>query len=95
MKKVKVYITGFEGNEQSAISGWSWFYNKKDANADYKQVKEGIKPTPLATAYRGEIVVEVPDNIKLYTEEAQEEINGQVELFLCENDFDNAFKSNQ
>lgn len=93
MKKLIVFVTGYEN--AGGVSGWDWFYNKKEADVQFTEYEKmldttTLKPKPII--YRGDVEIEIPEDLILHTEEAQEEINNSVEFWLCENDFENAFK---
>ncbi len=78
----KIYIVGYEGNGLST-SGWLWFRGKQDALDHYNELKTDLEPQG-AIVYKGELDVVNTEN---------ELINSEVEKFLEENDWENAFKT--
>lgn len=78
-----VYVVGYEGKDILATSGWDWYPNKNDADRRYDELKEKLGSTGAAI-YRGELYV-LADIVDFITDE--------VEKFLEENDWENAFKN--
>ncbi|HWY35752.1 MAG TPA: hypothetical protein VNX68_13990 [Nitrosopumilaceae archaeon] len=89
MKKITVFVAGFEA--KSAVSGWSWFFNKSDADKNIAEIKNDIVGYPNVITYEGEVSVEIPNSIDESSEYGKEYINGEVEMFLEEHDFEKAF----
>lgn len=88
MKKIIVFVTGFETDpNKGAISGWDWWVNIKDADSKYKEYLQLEDVTP----YRGKVEIEVPIDLDILSENGIEYVNNEVELFLSENDWENAF----
>lgn len=88
--KIKVYIVGFEADpEEGGISGFNWYPDKDAADKGHEKTKKDLEGCS-DIIYRGELDVEVPEDYS-GTEEQREEVTNKVELFLHENDFENAF----
>jgi hypothetical protein len=78
-----VYVAGYEGNNKLATSQWLWFKGKQDADDHYNELKKDLEPLG-AIVYKGEVQVTNTEN---------ELITDEVEKFLEENDWENAFKA--
>ena len=81
-----VYIVGFESNSNS-ISFWDWYPTKQfqyDRLMELTSLRGNEKLSGVL--YYGEVELENVDDI--------EDINGLVELWLEENDWENAFPEN-
>jgi hypothetical protein len=94
MKKITVFVTGYEN--AGGVSGWDWFYEKENADNQFRAIEQAIKDFNVkhtvnkAISYRGELQVDVT-GLTLRTDEANDNIQRQVESFLEENEFENAF----
>lgn len=89
MKKTIVFVTGFEANDSRAVSWWDWFFSIEDAIEKFKENIGEKQKTPDAITYIGEVEVDEDDSLPM--EDKMEDINGQIELFLGEHDYENAF----
>jgi hypothetical protein len=90
MKKLKVYVVGFEADPiNGGVSGYNWFSKKEDADKNFITTEKFYYPYNTEV-YRGELEIEVSNNYSA-TEEQREEVTKKVELFLEENDWENSF----
>ena len=90
MKKLKVYVVGFEADPiNGGVSGYNWFSKKEDADKNFITTEKFYYPYNTEV-YRGELEIEVSNNYSA-TEEQIEEVTKKVELFLEENDWENSF----
>jgi hypothetical protein len=90
MKKLNVYVVGFEADPiNGGVSGYNWFSKKEDADKNFTESRE-INEPHNTEVYRGELEIEVSNNYSA-TEEQREEVTKKVELFLEENDWENSF----
>ena len=90
MKKIKIFVTGYEN--AGGISGWDWFYNKEDADKQFSELEKAKPSVPNSIIYRGEREFELSENSIEKSEGERTNITSLVELFLEENEFENAFK---
>lgn len=81
MKKKTVYVAGYEGNNKLATSGWLWFNGKQDRDDYFNEIQKDLEPLG-ALVYQGQLEV---------TDQSDELVNEEVEKFLEENDWENAF----
>jgi hypothetical protein len=89
--KITVYIVGFEADpEEGGISGFNWYPYKDAADKGFEKTQKDLEGCS-DIIYRGELNVDVSEDYS-GTEEQREEVTRKVELFLEENEWENAFK---
>lgn len=81
-----IYIVGFEAKD--GISFWDWYLNKKaqENRITYLTGRTGIEKLS-GSLYYGEVQLENAQD--------ERDINGLVELWLEENDWENSFPENK
>ena len=91
MKKVTVFVVGYEALESGAVSFWDWYPIKESASKREAELRENPH-CKGGKIYAGSVVVEgVIEDIKNITEEDKEDITQLVELFLEANNWENSF----
>jgi len=83
---MKVYVVGYEANDSGAISFWDW-YPKQESAEKRKVELKGNKHCSTGIIYDGVIDLKGTD-VDLND---KEDVNGFVENFLCENDWEKSF----
>ena len=82
---MKIYIVGTEVNiPENGVSSWEWSYSKEFSDNRHEHLKKNFANSKYIL-YRGEI--EISDNVT-----DVDDITDLVELYLQENDFENAFE---
>ena len=90
MKKLTIYVVGFESNPvKGGVSGFNWFPNQEAANKDFAETLKINEPYKTEV-YQGSIEVEVCCDYS-GTEDEREDVTMQAELFLEENDWESSF----
>jgi hypothetical protein len=83
MEKVMVYVVGFESSI-NGVSFWDWYPQEKNAINRERQLNSNTALINNGIVYKGSLLVN--------NSEDEEDITIQVENFLGENDWENAFK---
>jgi len=90
MKKLKIYVVGFESDPvNGGVSGFNWYPKEVDANKDFAETFAVCSPYKTEV-YQGKMDVEVSSDYS-GTEDERDEITKKVELFLEENDWEKSF----
>ena len=75
MKKLKVYVVGFEADPiNGGVSGYNWFSKKEDADKNFITTEKFYYPYNTEV-YRGELEIEVSNNYSATEEQREEDAN--------------------
>lgn len=92
MKTITVYVAGYEGGGGLTSAAFEWRYKKEDATAMLAEYEKYVKDQKDAVAYGGKVKVIITAKRPTHSEKERDSITEQVENFLMENDWENAFK---